>query len=209
MAEIWIKICGITRNEDARAISESGADAIGLVCYPPSRRYVPPERFAEVLEEISGKVEVFALFVDADAAAVRTVVKTGLVTGLQFHGGESAGFCESFGLPYMKALRVRGDEDLPPLSDRYASARNILLDTWDRSAPGGTGKTFPWKVAATLVAAGKGNIVLAGGLHAGNVLAAIHGVRPWGIDTSSGVEIEPGVKDLSKVTDFIKEARNA
>ncbi len=209
MAEIWIKICGVTRNGDARAISESGADAIGLVCYPPSRRHVPPERFAEVLEGVGGKVGVFALFVDSAAAAVEAAVKTGLVTGLQFHGGESAGFCGSFGLPYMKALRVRGDEDLPPLVNRYASAQSILLDTWDRSAPGGTGKTFPWEVAAALVAAGKDNIVLAGGLRAGNVAAAIRKVRPRGIDASSGVEIEPGIKDLSKVTDFIKEARNA
>ena len=209
MAEIWIKICGVTRARDARAIAESGADAIGLVCYPPSRRHVPPERFAEVLEKAGGTVEIFALFVDSDAAAVEAVVKTGLVTGLQFHGGESPGFCESFGLPYMKALRVRGDENLLPLVNRYDSAQSILLDTWDNSAPGGTGKTFPWEVAAELVAAGKDNIVLAGGLRAGNVAAAIRKVRPRGIDASSGVEIEPGVKELSKVTDFIKEARNA
>ncbi len=209
MAEIWIKICGVTRAGDARAISESGADAIGLVCYPPSRRHVPPERFAEVLEGAGGKIEIFALFVDSNAAAVEAAVKTGLVTGLQFHGGESPGFCESFGLPYMKALRVRGDEDLLPLADRYGSARSILLDTWDRSAPGGTGKTFPWKIAAALVAAGKGNVVLAGGLRAGNVAAAIRKARPWGVDASSGVEMEPGIKELSKVTDFIREARNA
>ncbi len=209
MADIWIKICGITRAEDARAAVDLGADAIGLVCFPPSARHVPRPRFGEVLERIRDEVEVYALFVNPEPAEVRATVSTGLFSGLQFHGNEPAGFCESFGLPYMKALRVRGDSDLRRQIGGFGSARRILLDAFDESSYGGTGKSFRWEIAADLVAAGAGNIVVAGGLHDGNVAAAIHQVRPSGVDVSSGVEAEPGVKDLSKLRAFMREARSA
>ena len=209
MADIWIKICGITRAEDARAAVDLGADAIGLVCFPPSARHVPRPRFGEVLERVRDEVEVYALFVNPEPAEVRATVSTGLFSGLQFHGDEPAGFCESFGLPYMKALRVRGDSDLRRQVGGFGSARRILLDAFDESSYGGTGKSFRWEIAADLVAAGAGNIVVAGGLHDGNVAAAIHQVRPSGVDVSSGVEAEPGVKDLSKLRAFMREARSA
>lgn len=209
MADIWIKICGITRAEDARAAVDLGADAIGLVCFPPSARHVPRPRFGEVLERVRDEVEVYALFVNPEPAEVRATVSTGLFSGLQFHGDEPAGFCESFGLPYMKALRVRGDSDLRRQVGGFGSARRILLDAFDESSYGGTGKSFRWEIAADLVAAGAGNIVVAGGLRDGNVAAAIHQVRPSGVDVSSGVEAEPGVKDLSKLRAFMREARSA
>ena len=209
MADIWIKICGITRAEDARAAVDLGADAIGLVCFPPSARHVPRPRFGEVLERIRDEVEVYALFVNPEPAEVRATVSTGLFSGLQFHGDEPAGFCESFGLPYMKALRVRGDSDLRRQIGGFGSARRILLDAFDESSYGGTGKSFRWEIAADLVAAGAGNVVVAGGLHDSNVAAAIHQVRPSGVDVSSGVEAEPGVKDLSKLRAFMREARSA
>ena len=209
MADIWIKICGITRAEDARAAIDLGADAIGLVCFPPSARHVPRLRFGEVLEQVRDEVEVYALFVNPEPAEVRATVSTGLFSGLQFHGDEPAGFCESFGLPYMKALRVRGDSDLRQQIEGFGSARKILLDAFDESSYGGTGKTFRWEIAADLVAAGAGNIVVAGGLHDGNVAAAIHQVRPFGVDVSSGVEAEPGVKDPGKLRAFMREVRNA
>lgn len=209
MTDIWIKICGIACAEDARAAIDLGADAIGLVCYPPSGRYVPPARFGEVLKRAREDAEVYALFVNPDPAEVRSAAATGLFTGLQFHGDESAGFCESFGLPYMKALRVRDDSDLQRQVVDFASAQRILLDTYDESSFGGTGKSFRWEIAADLVAAGVGNVVVAGGLHAGNVAEAIQRARPFGIDVSSGVESEPGAKDLKKLQDFIREARSA
>ena len=209
MADIWIKICGITRAEDARAAIDLGADAIGLVCFPPSARHVPRLRFGEVLEQVRDEVEVYALFVNPEPAEVRAVVSTRLFSGLQFHGDEPAGFCESFGLPYMKALRVRGDSDLQRQVEDFGSARRILLDTWVESSYGGTGKCFRWEIAADLVTAGAGNIVVAGGLHDGNVATAIHQARPFGVDVSSGVEAEPGVKDLNKLRAFMREARSA
>ena len=154
-------------------------------------------------------VEVYALFVNPDPAEVRSAAATGLFSGLQFHGDESAGFCESFGLPYMKALRVRDESDLQHQVAEFASAQRILLDTYDESSYGGTGKSFRWEIAADLVSAGVGNIVVAGGLHAGNVAEAIQRARPFGIDVSSGVEAGPGEKDLNKLRDFIREARSA
>ena len=209
MAGIWIKICGVTRAEDARAAIDLGADAIGLVCYPPSARHVPRSRFGEVLARVGDEVEVFALFVNPQVAEVRAAVATGLFSGLQFHGDEPAGFCASFGLPYMKALRVRGDADLPRRTAAFASARRILLDAYDESGYGGTGKSFHWEIAADPALAESGDIVVAGGLHAGNVAAAIRRARPFGVDVSSGVEAEPGVKDPNKLRAFMREARSA
>jgi len=226
MADIWIKICGIARAGDARAAAGLGADAIGIVCFPPSSRYVPPARIHEVLGGLGAgaggkveraarakKVETIALFVNPSRDEVREVLDRGLFSGLQFHGEESAGFCESFGLPYMKALRVRGDEEasleIGPAIGQYASAGRILLDAWDSAGRGGTGKTFRWEVAEKLVAAGADNIVIAGGLRDGNVARAIRRIRPFGVDVSSGVESAPGVKSMDKVAEFIKEARNA
>ena len=229
MADIWIKICGIARAEDARAAAALGADAIGIVCYPPSRRYVPPGRIREVLgglgagadAEVAGfeakTIETIALFVNPSRDAVREVLERGLFSGLQFHGEESAGFCESFGLPYMKALRVRGGEEalleigseIGSAIGEYPSAGRILLDAWDSAGHGGTGKTFRWEVAEKLVAAGARNIVIAGGLGAGNVARAVRQVRPFGVDVSSGVESAPGVKSMDKMAQFIEEARDA
>ncbi len=225
MADIWIKICGIARAGDARAAAALGADAIGIVCYPPSRRHVPPGRIREVLgglgaetgAEIAGPgvktVETIALFVNPSRDAVREVLDCGFFSGLQFHGEESAGFCESFGLPYMKALRVRGGEEalleIGPAIAEYPSAGRILLDAWDSAGRGGTGKTFRWEVAEKLVAAGARNIVIAGGLGAGNVARAIRRIRPFGVDASSGVESALGIKSRDKMARFIREARNA
>jgi len=224
MADIWIKICGIARAEDARAAAALGADAIGIVCYPPSRRYVPPGRIREVLGGLAAEtgaeakqVETIALFVNPSRDAVREVLERGLFSGLQFHGEESAGFCESFGLPYMKALRVRGGEEalleigseIGSAIGEYPSAGRILLDAWDSAGRGGTGKTFRWEVAEKLVVAGARNIVIAGGLGAGNVARAVRQVRPFGVDVSSGVESAPGVKSMDKMAQFIEEARDA
>ena len=209
MADIWIKICGIARAEDARAAIDLGADALGLVCYPPSGRYVPPEHFQQVIGAARDEVEVYALFVNPELAQVRQAVDSGLFSGLQFHGDEPAEFCESFGLPYMKALRVRDDQDLQQKIAGFASARRILLDAWVESSFGGAGKSFPWEIAERLVRFGQENIVIAGGLHAGNVASAIHQARPCGVDVSSGVEARPGAKDANKLREFMREARNA
>jgi len=224
MADTWIKICGIARAEDARAAAALGADAIGIVCYPPSRRYVPPGRIRGVLGGLAAEtgaeakqVETIALFVNPSRDAVREVLERGLFSGLQFHGEESAGFCESFGLPYMKALRVRGGEEalleigseIGSAIGEYPSAGRILLDAWDNASRGGTGKTFRWEVAEKLVAAGARNIVIAGGLGAGNVARAVRQVRPFGVDVSSGVESAPGVKSMDKMAQFIEEVRDA
>ncbi len=219
----WVKICGITRAEDARAAVELGADAIGLVCHPPSARHVTLGGMRRILAGMGGaldesesnprRFDTYALFVNPRAADVGEVVDSGLVGALQFHGEESPAFCESFGLPYMKAIRLR-DDDGPSskIRDRikeFASAQRILLDAYDASSHGGTGRSFRWEIAADLVAGGFDNIVVAGGLHGGNVAAAARQARPFGVDASSGLEAAPGIKDRDKLRDFLREAKNA
>ncbi len=215
MGGIWVKICGITRREDARAAIDLGADALGLVCYPPSSRHVEPGRLREIAAEFCGEAEFHAVFCDPLPREVDAVIGSGVVSSLQFHGAESAGFCKAFGLAYTKALGVREHGEpkdwqrLLPLLEKFGSARKILLDTHDERLAGGTGRSFPWEIAQRLVEAGVDNLVLAGGLCAGNVAEAIRQVRPHGVDVSSGVEAGPGVKDAAKLREFIREASDA
>jgi len=211
MASVWIKICGITRPQDARAAADLGANAVGLVIYASSPRAVAVENMATVVAGVRGRIKVVALFVNPAAAQVNAAVETGLVDYLQFHGGESATFCESFGLPYLKALRVGEpgrQRSLEELAETYRSAEMILLDSFDSKAAGGTGRTFDWSQAESIAARGDTKLVLAGGLTAENVRQAIRQLHPFGVDVSGGVEAGHGIKDLQKMTSFIEGARS-
>ena len=200
-----IKICGITRPGDARAAAEAGADAIGLVFYPPSPRYLSGERAVEIRDALPPFVQTVALFVNADAAQVSQVlgrVKPGL---LQFHGDETPEFCGQFGVPFVKACRIRPGTDALGYLRRYSAAAAWLVDSFVPEY-GGVGEAFDW----SLVPSGPGRpLILSGGLHAGNVTAAIRAVHPWGVDVSTGVESAKGVKDPAKMAAFIAEVRNA
>jgi phosphoribosylanthranilate isomerase len=200
-----IKICGITRPGDARAAAEAGADAIGLVFYPPSPRYLSGERAVEIRDALPPFVQTVALFVNADAAQVSQVlgrVKPGL---LQFHGDETPEFCGQFGVPFVKACRIRPGTDALGYLRRYPGAAAWLVDSFVPEY-GGVGEAFDW----SLVPGGPGRpLILSGGLHAGNVTAAIRAVHPWGVDVSTGVESAKGVKDPAKMAAFIAEVRNA
>ena len=208
MLPIWIKICGITRTEDADAAAALGVDAIGLVFYPDSPRAVAPERVTQILANCAGKMQVFALFVDPHRDQVEAALRSGPVTHLQFHGSESPEFCDSFGMPYMKAFRVRSAKATLAESKNYASAQQILLDSYLKNVPGGTGKTFDWAHAAKIVQGTAQRVVLAGGLHPYNVVEAVSQVRPFGVDISSGVEAAPGIKDLEKLQQFVEGVRS-
>lgn len=208
MPNIWIKICGITRQQDALAASELGADAIGLVFYPASARAVTLDQACMILQDVPDTVDVVALFVDPLAPSVHDVVEAGLVDYLQFHGQETAEFCESFGLPYMKAFRVQAGQDLKSGIGRYVSAEMILLDSFDEKAPGGTGKVFDWSQATPLAQEEEIKLVLAGGLNPNNIGLAIDQVNPYGVDVSSGVEQSPGIKDPLKMKLFMEGARS-
>ena len=201
-----IKICGITRIEDALAAARCGAHAIGLVFYRPSPRYVAPEHAGDIVRALPPFVTAVGLFVDASAQEVREVLARAPVSLLQFHGAELPAFCRQFGLPYMRAVRVKAGVDLLQYAHDYHDAKALLLDAFVDAARGGTGATFDWGlVPGTLPLP----IVLSGGLTAGNVAEAIRAVRPWAVDVSSGVEAAKGIKDAAKIAAFISGVRNA
>jgi phosphoribosylanthranilate isomerase len=200
-----VKICGITRMQDARAAAEAGADAIGLVFYPPSPRYLSIERAAEIRDALPPFVQTVALFVNADAAQVAQVIGRVHPGMLQFHGEETPEFCAQFGLPYVKACRVRPGVDPLEYLQPYARAAAWLFDSHVPEY-GGVGESFDWSRVPAHPAR---PLILSGGLDAGNVGRAIRTVRPWGVDVSSGVETAKGVKEAGKMAAFIAEVRNA
>jgi phosphoribosylanthranilate isomerase len=206
------KICGITRIEDGLAAARHGADAIGLVFHARSPRNVEPDRAAAIVRALPPFVSSVALFVNPSAGEVERVARQVRPDILQFHGEETPEFCRSFGMPYLKAARVRPGVDLLQFAALYADASGLLLDAWSEGAHGGTGARFDW----SLIPAGLARpVILAGGLHAGNVAEAIRAVRPWAVDVSSGVEAEAagkalkGIKDADKIAVFMKEVSNA
>lgn len=206
MSHTRIKICGITRARDALAAAELGADAIGLVFYPRSPRAVNAATALQILAEVPPFLSVVALFVDEPASAVDRILSQVPVDTLQFHGDESPGFCNRFGRPWLKALRVREGVDVAAAVRDYAAARAILLDSWQEGVPGGTGRTFDWNLAPTALPR---PVVLAGGLDDGNVGEAVRRIRPAAVDVSGGVESAPGVKDREKIRRFIAAVRAA
>lgn len=201
-----VKICGITREDDAQAAVEYGADAIGLVFYEPSPRCVTLERAVGIVRRMPPFVTTVALFVDAAAEHIARVVGEVGVDLLQFHGAERAAECAAHGRPWIKAVRMRPETDLPALTAAYTQARGLLLDAYRPGVPGGTGETFDWGRIPQGLAS---RIVLAGGLTPANVGEAVRRVRPFAVDVSGGVESSPGIKDPDKIRAFIDEVRRA
>ncbi len=199
-----IKICGITRVDDALAAAASGADALGFVFHVKSPRHVTVPLAARVVAAIPPFVTVVGLFVNPTEDEVREVLRHVPLDVLQFHGEEEPAFCEQFGRPYIKAIRVRHDVDLIQCAARYAEAQGMLLDAFVEGAHGGTGALLDW---ALIPPAMPLPAILAGGLNAGNVAEAIRLVRPYAVDVSSGVEAAKGIKDAAKVAAFINEVK--
>ena len=200
-----IKICGITRTEDARAAAQAGADAIGLVLYPSSPRYLSVERAVEIRDALPPFVQTVALFVNPDAAQVAQIIGRVHPAMLQFHGDETPEFCAQFGLPYVKACRVKPGIDAIAYLRAYSRAAAWLVDSYVPEY-GGVGESFDWSL---IPAERERPLILSGGLERGNVGRAIRVVRPWGVDVSSGVESAKGLKDAAKMAAFIAEVRNA
>ena len=207
-----VKICGITRSADARAAADAGADAIGLVFYPPSPRFLSVERAVEIRDALPPFVQAVALFVNPDAAQVAQVLGRLRPAALQFHGEESPQFCAQFGVPWIKAMRVKSgarEVDLLEYLRPFSGAMAWLLDS-HVEAYGGVGERFDWSlVPAALRNHGDKPLVLSGGLAPDNVGEAVRRVRPWGVDVSTGVESAKGIKDAAKIAAFIAEVRNA
>ncbi|HEY5719545.1 MAG TPA: phosphoribosylanthranilate isomerase [Gammaproteobacteria bacterium] len=201
-----VKICGITRPEDARTAAQLGCDAIGLVFWPRSSRAVTVDAARAVCSALPPFVTTVGLFVDAEPAAVRAVLDRVPLDLLQFHGDESPQACRRHGRPYVKAVRMRPGTDLGAVTRDYADAAGLLVDAYRKGVPGGTGSTFDW---ALLPAAPEFPLVLAGGLEPGNVAAAVRRVRPWAVDVSGGVEAAPGIKDAALIAAFMQGVRDA
>ena len=193
-----VKICGLTRPEDVLVAVEAGADAIGLVFYPPSPRYVDLDKAAELARAVPPFVTIVGLFVNANPALVRETLAVVPIHLLQFHGDEDEAYCRQFDRPYMKAARVRPGMDLVQYAAAFPSAQAILLDAFVDGFGGG-GKVFDWSLIPP--ALGK-PLVLSGGLDAANVGEAIVRVRPAAVDVSSGVEAAKGIKDAEKIRAF-------
>jgi phosphoribosylanthranilate isomerase len=203
---VRVKICGITNTQDAQAAVALGADAIGLVFFPPSPRFVTLDQAAEITRQLPPFVTIVGLFVDADAQTIARAIAEVPLNLLQFHGEERAAECAMHGLRWIKAVRMRADVDLDTAAARYQQAAGLLLDAYCPGIPGGTGETFDWDRIPQRMAS---RIVLAGGLTPGNVAEAIAQVRPYAVDVSGGVEAEPGRKDAAKMAAFIRGVRRA
>ncbi|MEK6708656.1 MAG: phosphoribosylanthranilate isomerase [Pseudomonadota bacterium] len=201
-----IKICGITRIEDALAAARLGADAIGLVFWPQSARAVTPARAREIVAALPPFVSSVGVYVDPEAEWVEQTASVAGLNLLQFHGDESPEFCSQFSLPYIKAVRVKAGVDLLQYATRYSSARGLLLDTYVEGTPGGTGDAFNWGLIPQRLPL---PLILSGGLHPGNVTTAIKQVQPWAVDVSSGVEAAKGIKDAEKIAAFMQGVRNS
>lgn len=201
-----IKFCGIRRAADAAAAIDLGVDALGFVMVPASRRYLAPDRAAALRARLPPLVTVVALFMDADPATVQLAIDALQPDLLQFHGSEDAGFCAGFGLPYVKAVAMRGDGDLRRVARQHRQAGALLLDGHAPGEMGGGGKAFDWSTVVRGVAR---PLILAGGLTPGNVGRGIRALRPYAVDVSSGIESRPGVKDAAKMRAFVEAVRRA
>jgi phosphoribosylanthranilate isomerase len=201
-----VKICGITRVEDALAAARCGAHAIGLVFYRPSPRHVTPDAAAGIVRALPPFVTAVGLFVDAAAEEVRDIAAQTRVQMLQFHGSETPEFCARFELPYLKAVRVRREVDLLQYARDFRGAKALLLDAYQEGLHGGTGAVFDWDLIPPALPL---PVVLSGGLYPGNVAEAIRRVRPCAVDVSSGVEAAKGIKDAARIEAFVNGVRDA
>jgi phosphoribosylanthranilate isomerase len=200
-----IKICGLTREEDVDAAVAAGADAIGFVFYPPSPRYIAPQRAAELAQRIPAFVDVVGLFVNEAPEVVRETCAVVPLNLLQFHGDENAAFCRQFSRPWLRAARVRPGLDLVEFARSFPDARGLLLDAFV-DGYGGGGHVFDWTLIPPDL---PGYLILSGGLTPANVGDAIERVRPVAVDVSSGVEASKGIKDHQKIAAFVAAVRKA
>jgi phosphoribosylanthranilate isomerase len=199
---VRVKICGITRPEDALNAVHNGADAIGLVFYPPSPRNVSISLAAQIASTVPAFVSVVGLFVNADASFVNDVLAQVKLDLLQFHGDETPAECARFERPFIKAIRVKTDTNLVQCAQDFSAAKGLLLDTYTAGVAGGTGHVFDWSLIPADLSL---PLILAGGLTASNVAQAIQQVQPYAVDVSGGVESAKGIKDSAKIAAFMQQ----
>ncbi|PWB78371.1 MAG: phosphoribosylanthranilate isomerase [Candidatus Methylomirabilota bacterium] len=203
---IRVKICGITSREDAWAAVEAGADALGFIFVEGTPRYIDPAAAAAIIDRLPPFVTTIGVCMDRTPEEIERIVGLSGARLAQLHGHESPEICGHLRVPFIKVIRVRGEGDLEALH-RYPQAKAFLLDTFVAGQPGGTGRTFPWEIAAK--AARQSRVILSGGLTPDNVALAVTQVGPYAVDVCSGVEASAGHKDHQKVREFIEHARTA
>ena len=199
-----VKICGLTRAEDVADAVQAGADALGFVFYQPSPRAVTIAQAAELVRQVPAFVTTVGLFVNPSADEVRATLDQVPLDLLQFHGDETPEFCAQFQRRWIKAIRVQNAEQIKRAFQDYAQASGLLVDAYDPQRYGGTGQSFNWSLIPALRPL---PLILAGGLSSANVSGAVEQVRPWAVDVSGGVERSKGIKDIDKISDFIREVR--
>ena len=202
---VRVKVCGITRSEDALSAIELGADALGFVFWPKSSRSVTPDIVRQIEVTLPPFINKVGVYVDPAVDWVEETSAAGCLSLLQFHGDESPEFCDQFSLPYIKAIRVKDGIDLLQYATRYRNARGLLLDTYTAGMPGGTGHVFDWALVPQDLPL---PVILSGGLNPNNVASAIKQTCPWAVDVSSGVEATKGIKDKIKMAAFMQGVRN-
>ena len=199
-----VKFCGLRHKDDIADAVALGVDALGFVFYEPSSRYVAPEDAATLTRAVPAFLTRVGLFVNENAETIKRIFEIARLNLIQYHGEESPEFCDSVGLPYIKAFRVQQDMDIRGAMDRYPNASGFLLDAYVRGQPGGTGERFDWG----LIPRSYAPIILAGGLTPDNAKDAIEQVAPWALDVSGGIESKPGRKDPDKMARFMDACRN-
>jgi len=204
---VFVKICGLCRRDDVEAVAALQPDAVGFVLWPRSKRGVTVEQVAGWTRLIPASIRKVGVFVDASPAEVDTAMKQAGLEIAQLHGAESPETVAEVSYPVWKALSATDKEWSRALSAYSVDA--FLVDSYSTESPGGTGRVGDWKLAREVVKRSRFPVILAGGLHPGNVLPAIAEVRPWGVDVSSGVESSPGRKDIRLVKAFIEQCRNS
>ncbi|MEK7301541.1 MAG: phosphoribosylanthranilate isomerase [Pseudomonadota bacterium] len=198
---VRVKVCGITRSEDATIAVQLGVDAIGFVFWRKSARYINPLMACQIAAHIPPFVCTVGVYVDPEFDWVEETAKVAKLNLLQFHGDETPEFCNQFSQPYIKAIRVKQDTDLLQCAERYNTAKGLLLDTYTTDMPGGTGHVFDWSLIPQHLPM---PLILSGGLNSSNVAMAIQQIQPWAVDVSSGVEVSKGIKDEKKIFAFMQ-----
>jgi len=198
-----VKICGLTRSVDVDAAVLYGADALGFVFVPASKRFITRSNAQQLCAKVPAFIARVGLFLDQPADDIWNILDQVPLSLLQFHGNEDAGFCRQFGRPYIKSLSLQSGISIDDLESGYPDAAGLLVDSHQPGGLGGTGKTLDWSE----IRRGKLPLILAGGLNPTNVATAVRLVRPWAVDVSSGVELSPGIKDADAIKRFISEAK--
>ena len=200
-----VKICGITRIEDALTAVRLGTNAIGFIFWDKSTRYIDPKEARKIVMALPPFVTVVGVYVNPSSEWVEETCSIAGLNLLQFHGDELPEFCSQFPLPYIKAVRIRSGIDLLQYAAQYSSSNGLLLDSYVEGVPGGTGRTFEWSLIPENLSL---PLIVSGGLHAKNVCEAIREAKPWAVDVSSGVEVTKGIKDADKIAAFMTGVRD-